>query len=126
MQQIDELDRYRWKERLVVILSEDKQHPVAVRQLEALAGYEAQMKDRRLHLIHMVPGAISHDNAQWIKADPGIFTRYSRHSEPFQVLLIGLDGGVKLRRNEPVSPQFFFDLIDSMPMRQAEMRANRN
>ena len=38
-----------------------------------------------------------------------------------QVLLIGKDGGVKLRSTEPVSTDELFALIDSMPMRRREM-----
>jgi len=41
----------------------------------------------------------------------------------FQVLLIGKDGGVKLRSSEPVSMKDLFGLIDSMPMRQQEMES---
>ena len=39
-----------------------------------------------------------------------------------RILLVGKDGGVKLRSEEPVSIQRIFDLIDSMPMRRREMR----
>jgi hypothetical protein len=40
----------------------------------------------------------------------------------FEVLLIGKDGGVKLRRDKLVSPSEVIALIDTMPMRQEEMR----
>ena len=40
---------------------------------------------------------------------------------PFWIVLIGKDGGVKLRSDDAGLDQIF-DLIDSMPMRQAEMR----
>lgn len=39
------------------------------------------------------------------------------------VALIGKDGGVKVRRETVISNQDLFALIDSMPMRQREMRA---
>jgi hypothetical protein len=39
----------------------------------------------------------------------------------FQVVLIGKDGGVKLRQEEPISLADLFALIDSMPMRRQEM-----
>ena len=41
------------------------------------------------------------------------------------VVLIGKDGGVKLRNDFGVAPQKIFDLIDGMPMRRAEIRKNR-
>ena len=40
----------------------------------------------------------------------------------FEVLLIGKDGGVKLRRDKPVAAFEITALIDTMPMRQDEMR----
>lgn len=44
----------------------------------------------------------------------------------FEVILIGLDGGVKLRQTEALETKKLFDLINSVPMRQAEMRKNDN
>ncbi len=41
----------------------------------------------------------------------------------FEVVLIGRDGGEKLRANAPVPPAELFALIDTMPMRRAEMAA---
>ena len=40
----------------------------------------------------------------------------------FSVTLVGRDGGEKLQRSAPVSPEELFALIDSMPMRRAEVR----
>lgn len=43
----------------------------------------------------------------------------------FAVLLVGRDGNVKLRRDTPVAAREITALIDTMPMRQAEMRLTR-
>jgi hypothetical protein len=40
----------------------------------------------------------------------------------FEVLLVGKDGGVKLRRDQPVAASEITALIDTMPMRRNEMR----
>ena len=42
--------------------------------------------------------------------------------ESFRIVLIGKDGGVKLDQAKGISIQEVFDLIDTMPMRQAEIR----
>ena len=42
-------------------------------------------------------------------------------SSGFQLLLLGKDGGVKLR-SSTVSLEDIFSLIDTMPMRRSEMR----
>ena len=38
----------------------------------------------------------------------------------FAAILIGKDGGIKLRADRPVAPDQLFGLIDSMPMRANE------
>ncbi|CAD7049911.1 hypothetical protein RHAB21_04096 [Pseudorhizobium halotolerans] len=40
--------------------------------------------------------------------------------DEFQVILVGKDGGIKLRSNQVVANVEIFDLIDRMPMRRAE------
>ena len=41
--------------------------------------------------------------------------------EDFILILIGKDGGVKYRTNEPVKINKIFELIDKMPMRMQEI-----
>lgn len=40
----------------------------------------------------------------------------------FSVVLIGRDGGEKLRQSTPLAAADLFAVVDAMPMRQAEMR----
>ena len=40
----------------------------------------------------------------------------------FEAVLVGKDGGEKLRSPEPLTPERLFETIDAMPMRQQEMR----
>lgn len=55
-----------------------------------------------------------------IERDFIIETRFG--SAGFSVVLIGKDGGEKLRQTSPLAPADLFALVDAMPMRQAEMR----
>lgn len=41
---------------------------------------------------------------------------------PFTVILVGKDGGDKLKSSTPVSLTKLYDTIDAMPMRQSEMK----
>ena len=41
------------------------------------------------------------------------------------VLLVGKDGGIKLKNDFPVLPETLFALVDTMPMRQAEMKRKK-
>ncbi len=47
---------------------------------------------------------------------------HSDESSEFEMVLIGKDGGVKARTSDPSALEDFLILIDSMPMRRAEMR----
>lgn len=47
------------------------------------------------------------------------------NEKKFEVILVGLDGGIKLRQDQPATTDKIFSLIDSMPMRQHEMRQNK-
>lgn len=44
----------------------------------------------------------------------------------FTFILVGRDGGEKLRSSEVVTAEKLFGLIDAMPMRKDEMRRNEN
>ena len=46
-------------------------------------------------------------------------------TKSFSVVLIGKDGGEKLRRATPLSPEELFAIVDAMPMRRAEMRGQK-
>ena len=46
-------------------------------------------------------------------------------TKSFSVVLIGKDGGEKLRRATPLSPEELFAIVDARPMRRAEMRGQK-
>ncbi len=50
--------------------------------------------------------------------------KYDIKPDQFAIILIGKDGGEKLRSFTVVQSKTLFALIDSMPMRKAEMRKN--
>jgi hypothetical protein len=51
--------------------------------------------------------------------------RFEVKSGPFKVVLIGKDGGVKMVREDRADLQEIFDRIDSMPMRQQEIKEKK-
>ena len=83
----------------------------AAEQARVLAADRAGTVERDLVLVE--PAAVD-------QAD--LRRRYGVAPGRFAALLIGRDGGVKLRGDEPMSTRTLFEAIDAMPMRQAEMR----
>lgn len=54
------------------------------------------------------------------------YNYYNIDANDFSVILLGKDGGEKLRKKSFVSAAELFSLIDAMPMRQQEIREGRN
>lgn len=108
--------KYRWAYRIIVI---DEQLDDSAQLLEALLAKDEALKDRDLLVFwRSGPELICKNGDQ-----PTIKDTRNRYSG---VVLIGKDGGIKLQRDRSVETQVIFDLIDSMPMRQSEMRRKSN
>lgn len=60
-----------------------------------------------------------------IKDARAIYNAYAIDPDTFSVLLIGKDGSIKMRKDDIISTREIFQLIDSMPMRQQEMRRSK-
>jgi hypothetical protein len=70
-----------------------------------------QVSDGRVRAIHGRGGDL---DAAKLRADAGI------QGDGFHAVLVGKDGGVKLRSNKVVGDVEMFDFIDRMPMRRAD------
>ena len=122
------LDDHLWKDRVILLFASSPQQPHFQEQLGILTKEAEEVTARELVLYTIFPergqqpggGALSFTQAR------GLFHTYGiTPGAGFAFLLIGKDGTEKLRKKEPVSAQELFSLIDSMPMRQAEMRRKR-
>ena len=104
------LERYRWQARPVLIFApspEDPSYRAATAQLTALRD-----------------GLAERDIVVLVDTDPdaGGALRNRLGAEGFEMLLVGKDGGVKMRAGEVIAPETLFATIDRMPMRQREMQ----
>ena len=117
------LDAYRWQNRLLIVLAP---HPVArlvIAQRAALNHVQRELWDRDVIWIE-VPGdvvTIDHELQSGISA-ADMRRRYGVAQADARVLLVGKDGGVKLRQAEPIHSDDLFSTIDAMPMRRHEMK----
>jgi Domain of unknown function (DUF4174) len=105
-----DLDSYRYKSRLFVILSPDEKN-AALQSQEAEVRHHARGFQERdlVVLTETVPNGELHE-------------RFKVTGDIFRVLLIGKDGHVVLSEAKPIGSDRLFALIDAMPMRQEEMR----
>lgn len=109
-------DVYRWQYRIIIL---DQEMISAEVQLEQLLDKKHELLDRDLLVFTKLGTTMTCVNAEE-KPLQYLGNRYKGFS------LIGKDGSLKLHQENLIDVQLIFDLIDSMPMRQAEMRGRSN
>ncbi len=109
--QDDPLAEYLWEARPILIFADSPRDPRVVSQL---AQFEAAQRDLDERDIVVILDT---------EEDSALRDRF--HPRDFQFLLIGKDGEVKYRKPDPVPVRELVRLIDRIPLRQQEMRAQR-
>ena len=118
-----ETKEHRWKKRLIVVYAPKADDPSYLKQLEQLRDSVPELEERQVLVYRILPGEFTTglEGANWKPRDAGTFAGV-QPEDGFGVLLIGLDGGIKLQSDTVVSADRFWALIDAMPMRRAELR----
>lgn len=120
------IDSYQWKNRILLVLTDDIDNSIFKNQIEELKRYEDGLKERKLivYQIHNKAYKLGlAENSNWQQSTQKYKTQKKTKSA-FEVLLIGLDGGVKLRKTDLISCEALFRIIDVMPMRKNELNNN--
>ena len=105
------IDQYRWNKRPILVFASSGQDEGYTKQLDVLRSDRRGLAERDIVVLSDLDSRATGD------------LREALRIEGFEVVLIGKDGGVKLRSKTPVSLDRLFARIDSMPMRQREMRS---
>ena len=121
-----EIDAYQWENRILIVKTEGSESELYLTQLEELRSQEQGLAERKL-LIYQVKGQYYRkglkDDGEWrIINNKRLLTISNKSNSNFEVILIGLDGGIKLRRSEVLPTNELFAIIDGMPMRRRELR----
>lgn len=122
-------EEHRWKNRLIIMTDYSMDAVQLATQLSVLNQHKSGLTERQLLIYQITKKGIYQGldtPREWERA-PLLPSKISRKSEktPFVVYLIGLDGGVKMEKEHPVSIETIFSLIDGMPMRRAELKRGR-
>ena len=119
-----DLSAFHWNNRVIVIFAESGESPPFVRQMQILKEVQDGVLERDLVIAEVLESGKGRCGKVDISAAAAesLRNRFQAQAGSFQFILIGKDGGVKLRRDEPVSAKDLFGIIDAMPMRQQEMR----
>ena len=119
-----DLAQFQWKNRLLFLFSPDKNHPLFKNLKSEIINQQAEVKDRDLVIFEMLERGSANMNGSDIDRQTADSIRddFGVPSNKFSLILVGKDGGIKLKRHDNVSLEKVFELIYSMPMRQSEMR----
>jgi hypothetical protein len=118
--------------RALLVFAPSEDDPRFVRQQSLLRDHAAGMADRNLILIpvlgHWQPSpsanSLRNENVPFSNPEEQRYMRrrFKVPAGSFAVVLIGKDGGEKLRQSRPIDMPHLAAIIDAMPMRQQEMR----
>lgn len=122
-----DLRAHQWENRLFLIITKNLTSNIFKRQNEALASKTEELKQRKILVYKIVPEnyQLEYSNKNIIQNDK-IFKNYNKADSMFKLILVGLDGGIKLEQTEFLSTEKLFAVIDGMPMRRSEIRNKKN
>jgi len=105
-----ELSDFQWIARPVVVFADSTADPRFIKQLDLLAARAGELADRDVVVI--------------TDTDPAEKSALRTELRPrgFMLVLIGKDGGVKLRKPAPWNVRELTRVIDKTPERQQEVR----
>ncbi len=127
MAQQNSLNKYEWKNRLLIIYSNDVESNKLQEQKNKYYLSRAEYNERDLLVFHLTD-----NNLQNLTKEVSEAINISSLKEMlsiakedvFKVSLIGKDGGIKLQIEKVLTNQKLFATIDAMPMRRNEMSDN--
>ncbi len=115
------LASWRWRSRLLLVFAPGPDNPDLLDQRRLLATDQSGGAARDLVTIEIVRNEAEIAGRADASLDSfRVRSEYSVPPERFTIILIGKDGGEKLRRTRPVSADMLFGLIDRMPMGRSE------
>lgn len=107
---MDDLSEFRWKKRPVLVFADSTDDPAFIEQLSLLQARTEALEERDVIVL--------------TDTDPKArgALRLKMRPRGFMLVLVGKDGGIKLRKPFPWSVREISRSIDKMPMRQREIR----
>lgn len=112
------LDDFRWKNRIVLYFPQEAD--LWVTPDDSILN---EIEERKIKYFVIADSVFSNSEVEF-SADyiNKITNRYKIGAKKSSWVLIGLDGGAKVKKEEEIDWSYIFKSIDSMPMRQSEIR----
>ena len=122
-----DLSRFQWKNRLLFLFAPSRDHPLFNKLHQSLFSQKAEVADRDLIIFEILESGPSSMNTEYIdpQSAQSLREKFDIPLGEFTVILVGKDGGIKMKRQDQTELEDIFRLIDAMPMRRQEMREER-
>ncbi len=121
-----ELGDYRWERRPLLLFAPTNSDPRLLETLRRIEASRCDFTGRDMVIGVVVAEGSSALDGQVISGDEsrGLANQYGIGENAFSVVLIGKDGGEKLRVNQVPDLRAVYAVVDGMPMRSREMGAD--
>ncbi len=118
------LKSHLWQDRVILVFASDMQDSNLQTQLQFFEKNLDGLKERKLTVYQITPTTLKKNSADFFEKNfkENLYQKYKPNKNEFTFILIGLDGGEKMRSTKVVSLAKLFGEIDSMPMRQWEIK----
>ena len=119
-----DLNQFQWKHRLLFIFAPDEGDAFFQAMQSDISTQSDEISERDLVVFKILEnGPFYQENIQIdTRTAAAIRTTFAAPRGNFSCILVGKDGGIKLRQDSQVKLDEVFSLIDAMPMRREEMR----
>lgn len=119
-----DISEHRWQHRLLIMVAGDNIDDDWEKQLQEFSRCENELSERRILIYQVFPTKYKitqpGKDSTWNYTDR-LYDRFGNGDSVQEIILIGLDGGEKLRKRY-VNCDELSAYIDRMPMRRAEIR----
>lgn len=121
-----ELDDYLWQRRPLLLFAPAESDPRLIETVRRIEASRCDFADRDMVLGVIVAEGTSTLDGQVVGTSQArrLFSAFGIGANTFSAVLIGKDGGEKLRINGVPDLPAIYAVIDGMPMRSAEMGAD--
>lgn len=121
-----DIKKHKWENRVLLIHSNDD--ALLEKQMAILEQSKKELKERKIVIYqfngdqYKMTDYQNPNNDEFSSISKKKYKNRLKKNDKFKLILVGLDGGKKLKKSEPITISELIDKIDSMPMRRAEIR----
>jgi hypothetical protein len=117
-----ELKKHQWESRVLLIFTDDKNADDFKNQIKILSENKKGLKERKLVVYQFTKNEFTTNFIEVWSSSNSLYKKFVNNKDRFKVILLGLDGGIKLEQDRILSPEKLFTIIDGMPMRRNELK----